>query len=166
MIYGSGEVTKFEFSGLNENLELVGVLLLERTQPNFVLIKSLIPTFIVGGVMREHPYGRDRPVRRTRLWQAGEQRRAGQNLARAARSVKSQHALKLLILLIYTVPTTIYFAVVGMIEWQAGVFLALGQIIGAYGAARLFSLNEKLKTYIPYFVLGMLILTALRILLP
>ena len=87
-------------------------------------------------------------------------------MARAARSVKSQHALKLLILLIYTVPTTIYFAVVGMIEWQAGVFLALGQIIGAYGAARLFSLNEKLKTYIPYFVLGMLILTALRILLP
>jgi uncharacterized membrane protein YfcA len=52
-----------------------------------------------------------------------------------------------------------------MIEWQAGIFLALGQIIGAYGAARLFSLNDKLKAYIPYFVLGMLILTALRILL-
>lgn len=73
---------------------------------------------------------------------------------------------KLLIVLIYTVPTTIYFALVGMIEWQAGIFLALGQIIGAYGAARVFSLNAKLKAYIPYFVLGMLILTALRILIP
>jgi uncharacterized membrane protein YfcA len=80
-------------------------------------------------------------------------------------SWNASNYFKLLIVLIYTVPTTIYFAMVGMIEWQAGIFLALGQIIGAYGAARLFSLNEKLKAYIPYFVLGMLILTALRILL-
>jgi len=74
--------------------------------------------------------------------------------------------LKLLIVLIYTVPTTVYFAVVGMIRWEAGLFLALGQIIGAYGAARVFSLNAKWNAYIPYFVLGMLILTALRILIP
>lgn len=80
-------------------------------------------------------------------------------------SWNASNYFKLLIVLIYTVPTTIYFALIGMIEWQAGIFLALGQIIGAYGAARVFSLNEKLKAYIPYFVLSMLILTALRILI-
>jgi uncharacterized membrane protein YfcA len=80
-------------------------------------------------------------------------------------SWNASNYFKLLIVLIYTVPTTIYFAMVGMIEWQAGTFLALGQIIGAYGAARLFSLNDRLKAYIPFFVLGMLTLTALRILL-
>ena len=72
--------------------------------------------------------------------------------------------LKLLIVLIYTVPTTVYFAVVGMIRWEAGLFLAAGQIVGAYGAARMFSLNEQLKAFIPYFVLAMLVLTALKIL--
>jgi hypothetical protein len=53
--------------------------------------------------MREHSlsYVTDLPVSRrlwalatgdrTRLWQAGEQRSAVQNLARAARSVKSKH---------------------------------------------------------------------------
>lgn len=73
--------------------------------------------------------------------------------------------LKLIIVLIYTIPTTLYFAWVGMIEWRAGSILAIGQIIGAYAAARTFTVNKKLKKLIPYFVLFMLVITSSRIIL-
>ena len=72
---------------------------------------------------------------------------------------------KLLVVLIYTVPTLAYFIWVDMIEWKAGLVLAFGQIFGAYMAARVTSINLKLQSLIPYFVLVMLLLTAIRILL-
>lgn len=73
--------------------------------------------------------------------------------------------LKLVIILIYTVPTTLYFIYMDMIVWIPGFTLAFGQIIGAYAAGWLFSINPLLKRSIPYMVLLMLMITAVKIII-
>jgi hypothetical protein len=72
--------------------------------------------------------------------------------------------IKLLIVLIYTVPTTLYFVWEGMVLWYPGLTLAVGQIAGAYFSGWLFSIRPSLKQFIPYFILLMLVITAVKIL--
>lgn len=78
---------------------------------------------------------------------------------------KESNYLKLLIILVYTVPTTIYFGLSGMIAWLPGMILSIGQIGGAYVAGWVVGVNEKVMQAIPYVILFMLVLTGLKILL-
>lgn len=71
--------------------------------------------------------------------------------------------LKLVMVLVYTIPTTLYFIWVDMILWIPGLMLGGGQVIGAFLAGWLFSVNPGLKRSIPFVVLGMLVITALRL---
>ena len=45
------------------------------------------------------------------------------------------NAYKLAIILIYTLPTTLYFALNGQVLWKPALLLAIGQVVGAYLAA-------------------------------
>ena len=70
---------------------------------------------------------------------------------------------KLWIILIYTIPTTIYFGYIGMIIWVPGIILAVGQLISAFFTGWLFTISERTRNSIPYVVLVMLLITAAKI---
>jgi hypothetical protein len=71
--------------------------------------------------------------------------------------------VKLSIILIYTIPTVVFFGFSGMILWKIGLILTVGQVIGAYFAGWIFNVNEGLKSSIDLIVIVMLVLTGLRI---
>ena len=71
--------------------------------------------------------------------------------------------IKLIVILIYTVPTTIYFGIQHMILWIPGFVLAFGQVMGAYFSGWLFNVNHSFRNSVSLIVLGMLLLTAFRI---
>jgi uncharacterized membrane protein YfcA len=73
--------------------------------------------------------------------------------------------IKLLIILIYTVPTLLFFVHKSMIVWLPGVCLAIGQVVGGYASGWLFNFNFRLRNAIPYLILVMLCATALKILI-
>lgn len=54
----------------------------------------------------------------------------GYNLVRA-------NAVKNLIVLVFTIPALIVFALNGQVDWAVGLILAIGNSLGAYVAARL-----------------------------
>lgn len=53
------------------------------------------------------------------------------------------NAYKLALILIYTLPTTLYFAVSGQVLWKPALLLALGQVLGAYLAAMFISKSDR-----------------------
>ena len=73
------------------------------------------------------------------------------------------NAYKLIIILIYTIPTTCYFAFTGMILWKPAILLALGQILGAYIAAVFISVNNSAKQWSKWITIVMILVTLLKI---
>lgn len=71
--------------------------------------------------------------------------------------------IKLIIILVYTIPTTLLFAFADMIIWIPGIILALGQIMGAYISGWAISVSKRAAQLIPYFILLMLTITGLKI---
>ena len=73
--------------------------------------------------------------------------------------------IKLLIILIYTVPTLLFFVHKRMVLWVPGMSLAIGQILGGYLSGWIFNFNYRLRNMIPYLILIMLIATAIKIII-
>jgi uncharacterized membrane protein YfcA len=72
---------------------------------------------------------------------------------------------KLLIILIYTIPATLYFIYEGMILWKPALLLSLGQIFGAYMSGYLMIKKGWIQKALPFFILFLIIVTASKLLL-
>lgn len=73
------------------------------------------------------------------------------------------NAYKLIIIMIYTIPTTLYFAINDMILWKPALLLALGQVIGAYFAALFISVSSYAKQWAKWITVMMILITLLKI---
>ncbi|PWL28981.1 sulfite exporter TauE/SafE family protein [uncultured Roseivirga sp.] len=70
---------------------------------------------------------------------------------------------KLIIILIYTVPTTLYFSFTDNILWRPAILLTVGQVIGAFGAARFISKNNKAHLWAKTISILMIIATLIKV---
>ena len=75
----------------------------------------------------------------------------------------SANAYKLIIITIYTLPTTLYFALTDKILWKPALLLALGQIIGAYLAAVFISVKTNARSWAKWITVLMIVITLLKI---
>ncbi len=73
------------------------------------------------------------------------------------------NAYKLVIILFYTVPTTLYFACINAILWRPALIVAIGQVIGAAMAAIFLSVNSKAKVWATWVTVVMILVTLGRI---
>lgn len=70
---------------------------------------------------------------------------------------------KLIVILIYTVPTTLYFSLTDNIIWRPAILLTVGQIIGAYGAARFIGKNDKAHLWAKVISILMIVATLVKV---
>jgi uncharacterized membrane protein YfcA len=79
-------------------------------------------------------------------------------------SLNEANLLKLLIVLAYTVPTTIYFIAIGQILWAPALLLSAGQMVGAFAAGFFAHASSSADKYIKGLLLMMTLVTLLKIL--
>ncbi len=84
-------------------------------------------------------------------------------LQRLPMSFAQANAYKLIIILFYTVPTTIYFASINAILWKLALIVAVGQVVGAALAAVFLSVSSKAKVWATWTTVAMIIATLARI---
>lgn len=70
---------------------------------------------------------------------------------------------KLIIILIYTIPTTLYFSFTDNVLWRPAILLAVGQIVGAYAAAKFISKNNKAHIWAKSISILMIIATLIKV---
>lgn len=73
------------------------------------------------------------------------------------------NAYKLIIILVYTVPTTLYFTYTDAILWKPALLVAAGQIIGATLAAAFISVNTKAVIWAKWITIMMILATLVKI---
>jgi uncharacterized membrane protein YfcA len=73
--------------------------------------------------------------------------------------------LKLIIILVYTVPTTIYFIYQGKIIWIPALALTVGQIIGAIAAGIFSNVSTNAGFWIRRLLVLMILATLIKVLL-
>ncbi|MEM9858467.1 MAG: sulfite exporter TauE/SafE family protein [Bacteroidota bacterium] len=80
-------------------------------------------------------------------------------LKQLSMSFAEANAYKLVIILFYTVPTTIYFASINAILWKPALIVAIGQVIGAALAAVFLSVSTKAKIWATWITVVMILVT-------
>jgi hypothetical protein len=70
---------------------------------------------------------------------------------------------KLIIILIYTVPTTLYFAWLDQIVWLPAICLSAGQILGAFIAGYITSKIPRVEIWMRWFIVLMILITLVRL---
>ncbi|GAB5526154.1 MAG: sulfite exporter TauE/SafE family protein [Roseivirga sp.] len=73
------------------------------------------------------------------------------------------NAYKLAIILVYTIPTTIYFALSDAILWRPALFLAAGQVLGAYLAALFIGKNKSAANVAKNITIIMIVVTLMKV---
>lgn len=73
------------------------------------------------------------------------------------------NAYKLGLILIYTIPTTLYFAFNGLILWKPALLLAAGQIVGAWLAALFIGKNQSAELWAKRVTIFMILATLVKI---
>ena len=71
--------------------------------------------------------------------------------------------VKIVIVLAYSIPVFFIYVYDNQIDWAAGGFLALGQLIGSYLAARFAVKNPHANTWIRKLLIGMICLTIAKL---
>jgi hypothetical protein len=79
-------------------------------------------------------------------------------------NLKSSNAIKLFIVLIYTIPTTILFIIKGKIIWVPAISLAFGQILGGIAAGYVASVVPNSDLWIRYVIIIMILITLINLL--
>jgi len=79
------------------------------------------------------------------------------------KSLNEANLLKLLIVLIYTVPTTIYFILIKQIVWVPALLLSAGQMAGAFAAGFFAHASGSADKYIKALLLIMTLVTLVKI---
>ncbi len=77
-------------------------------------------------------------------------------------NLKEANGIKLLIVLLYTVPSLFIFFMNDQLIWMIGLFLAIGQVVGAYIAASFATQFPNANFYIHKLLIGILILSIFR----
>lgn len=72
------------------------------------------------------------------------------------------NALKVAIVAFYTIVVIIIFHFQGLIRWEAGLLIAVGQALGGYTAARLASRMEGANKYAYYLIIVIVILVIIK----
>ena len=75
--------------------------------------------------------------------------------------IKFGNALKVILILFYTIPSMIWFQYNGLINWWVGINLAIGNMFGGWLGAR-----ASLKyggNFIKYFFIGVMVLVSLKL---
>lgn len=72
------------------------------------------------------------------------------------------NAFKLLAVLIYTIPVLAIFIWQGLVNWQYGLTLALGQSIGAYLASKFGASHPKAPIWIKRILITVIVLTIIK----
>lgn len=72
------------------------------------------------------------------------------------------NAMKVAIVAIYTVVVIVIFHLQGLIQWQAGLLVAVGQAAGGYLAARMASRMEGANKYAYYLIIIIVILVIIK----
>jgi len=75
--------------------------------------------------------------------------------------VKS-NAIKIVIVLFYTIPSLFLFLYYGQVHWKFGLLLGVGQIIGAWLSARFATGHPQANKLIRYLLIGILIFSIYR----
>jgi uncharacterized membrane protein YfcA len=83
---------------------------------------------------------------------------AGYDLVRA-------NALKLVVVLVFSVPALAIFVAGGQVEWKYGLLLAAGQAAGAWFAARFATGNERAAIWIHRLLIAVILVSGIRFLL-
>lgn len=78
-------------------------------------------------------------------------------------SLHEANLLKQLIVLVYTIPTTIYFIVIKQIVWVPALLLSVGQMAGAFAAGFFAHASSSAEKYIKALVLIMTLVTLVKI---
>lgn len=73
------------------------------------------------------------------------------------------NAYKLALILVYTIPTTLYFALSDNILWKPALMLAAGQVFGAYLAAVFIGKNKSAAYWARHITVLMIIVTLVKI---
>ena len=77
-------------------------------------------------------------------------------------SLTQANSIKALIVLVLTIPTLYMFYVKGYVDWEAGIFIALGTAIGSWLTSR-WSVNVNEK-YIRFIISGIIVALAVKLL--
>ena len=72
------------------------------------------------------------------------------------------NGLKVAIIAIYTIFALLYFHFQGLVNWQAGLFMAIGQAIGGYISSKYASKSEKANQYAYYLLITIVIFAILK----
>jgi uncharacterized membrane protein YfcA len=78
-------------------------------------------------------------------------------------SLNEANLLKLVIVLTYTVPTTIYFIMLKQIIWVPALLLSVGQMFGAFAAGFFAHASHSAEKYIKALLLIMTVVTLVKI---
>ena len=77
-------------------------------------------------------------------------------------TMNQSNKFKILVVLIYTIPSLLLFLYNGQVNWLYGLLLAVGQIVGAWVAARFAVRYPNSNIYIRYLLIGILIFSIFR----
>lgn len=80
--------------------------------------------------------------------------------------LRRANAVKLLLVLVFTVPAFLIFLYEGQIRWGLGLLMAAGQALGAWIAARFAGSNPNADAWIQRLLVIVLIATSIRLLWP
>lgn len=80
--------------------------------------------------------------------------------------LRRANAVKLLLVLVFTIPAVLIFIHEDQIRWRIGLWMALGQSVGAWAAARFASSSPRADLWIHRVLIVVLAATSLRLLWP
>ena len=83
-------------------------------------------------------------------------------LSRTKFSLIRANAVKMLIIFAYTVPVFLIFVYHGQVEWFLAAWLALGQVIGTWIAAKFAVGNPKINQVVRWVLIAMMIITIIK----
>ncbi len=88
-------------------------------------------------------------------------------LAKVAKvSLIRSNAIKMVIILSYTIPAFIIFVINEQVNWLLGIWLATGQLIGAKIASRLASDHPEANKIIKFLLIVMIVLSIIKMFAP
>ncbi len=78
-------------------------------------------------------------------------------------SIIRSNAIKMLIILIYTLPVFIIFVYNDLVDWPIAIWLAIGQIIGTSIAAKFFVKHPKANIWVKWLLVSMILIAIIKI---
>ncbi len=77
-------------------------------------------------------------------------------------NLKQANGIKLLVVLLYTIPSLLLFVYNNQVEWLYGILLGCGQIVGAWLAAIMATSYPNANVYIRYLLIIILLASIIR----